>query len=147
MIELDNGLIDLDKKSSEEGLPNKSTQPFLDSPRESLEWTASSYVNHTKSVTWYSLFVLTLLVVSGLIWLWTKDVVTVVVVIVSALALLYYSNLKPKQVVYKLDYKNIYVNNKIIALKMFHSFNIVRQDSFQYIVLYLCWLSFPCEHK
>ena len=93
-------------------------------------WTASEYVSSPKSLQWYmALATGTLLLTVG-IYIWTKDVFSVVAIIIMVTLLGIFGARKPKIIEYKLTSAGIGVATKVYLYKDFRSFSIIDEDAF-----------------
>ncbi len=78
--------IDARPGSRAAGVPSRNHRlPVKTTPAGTKTWTASEFVAHQKTPGWYGLLALAALVLSGLIYLLTRDIISASVVIVAAL--------------------------------------------------------------
>lgn len=105
-----------------------------DKDSQSLSWTASEFVHHEKSVGWYlSLVIIAVLIAAG-VFLLTRDIVSVVVVIVAAGVLAFYASHQPRQLEYTADQNGIQIGHKFRSYDEFKSFSVVPEGAFSSIV-------------
>jgi len=100
----------------------------------SITWTASEFVYHRKNAKWYLVFFALTVVLSGGVWLLTKNLTTIITIVVAAVALVYAATKKPRELEYKIDANSLSIANKSIPLTEFKSFTIVHQDGFSSLV-------------
>lgn len=99
-----------------------------------ITWTASEFVAHEKSTGWYGGLALATLVIAGLVYLVTRDIISTIVVLVGALALGVLGGRKPKQLQYHLDGSGVTIGQKRYVYEMFRSFSVVPEGAFSSIV-------------
>ena len=123
-------------------LPETPTQPQpagKSSPvavsGDSISWTASEFVAHEKSASWYGAFVLVAVIIDIIIYLLTKDKISAAVVLVCALALVTLAGKKPRELQYKIDSSGITIGQKHFEYELFKSFAVVPEGAFSGIVL------------
>src|SRR5665213_4576824 len=63
-------------------------------------WSASEFIEHSKSVGWYLLLMLGTAILAGLCYLLTHDKITTAVIIVAAVFFGFYANRKPRTLEY-----------------------------------------------
>src|SRR5688572_14165602 len=91
-----------------------SAQPSLgtDKNPDAITWTASEFVAHDKSAGWYLTLAAAAAAISAVVFLISRDAVSVGVVIVAAIFLGIYAARKPRQLEYRLDQKGITIGSK-----------------------------------
>ena len=102
---------------------------------EGLSWTASEYVEHEKSAGWYIRFALVSILVIGLIYLFTREIFSVVLLLVLAIAFGVFAARKPSVLQYKLDSRGITIGPKFYPINLFRSFAVVEEGAFHTITL------------
>lgn len=105
--------------------PVDTPSPGAAIDEDSIRWTASEFVSHEKTTGWYVALALVALVASGIIFVLTKSVYSVVVVLVLALALAVFGALKPRTLDYALDADGVTVGDKHFLYESFRSFNVI----------------------
>jgi len=101
---------------------------------EAVTWTASEFINHQKGGGWYMILVAVTIVITGIVYLLTKDKITAAVVIVAALALAVYSRRQPRELNYQISADGVKVGDKHFSYESFKSFSIVPEAGFSSIV-------------
>jgi hypothetical protein len=101
---------------------------------DSVTWTASEFIAHDKTSSWYTLLILGTVAASGLMYVVTKDIVSVGVVILAALIFGIYGAHKPRQLVYRVDLRGITVGGKFYPYSDFRSFSVIPEGAFSSIV-------------
>ncbi len=101
----------------------EATNNDADGPR--VQWTASEFVSHEKSSMWYIQLAAMAVVLSGVIFFVTKEVFSIIVVVVLAIALAVFGALKPRTLDYAIGPDGITVGDKHFSFETFRSFAII----------------------
>jgi hypothetical protein len=125
--------IEANKTDSKEHSPEKQDEAQPREPRE-VAWTASEFVAHDKSAGWYVSLGLAAVVVAVVIYLITKDKVSVAVVIVGALVLGVYGGHQPRELDYRLDAHSLSIGDKHHSYEEFRSFAVVPEGALSSII-------------
>src|SRR3981081_3134082 len=104
-------------------------------PADAITWTASEFIDHNKSFSWYMMLGLAAAVLAAVVWLFTKDLFSTAVVVVGALVLGVYAAHKPRQLIYKLDDRGLTIGERYYAFAEFRSFSLVPEGAFASIEL------------
>lgn len=106
------------------------------SPAEerTINWTASEFIAHQKSIGWYAALAAVAVIVAGLIYVLTKDKISTIVVLIGALALGFYGARQPRQLDYRLDSAGVTIGSRYHGYEEFRSFAIVPEGAFSSIV-------------
>jgi hypothetical protein len=102
---------------------------------DSITWTASEYISHEKSATWYAFLTLATAVIAAMLYLVTKDFVSVGVALASGIILGVSAARKPRELPYRVDMHGITIDSKQYAYGNFRSFAIMPEGAFTSIVL------------
>ena len=103
-------------------------------PTPSFTWEASEYVFHEKSTVWYLvLWVIAAVLVGGLALL--HQWLSIVVVVVTALAVMVYSRKEPRTLTYALDDQGISIDGKLSSYHLFKSYSAHQEVSWREIDL------------
>jgi hypothetical protein len=115
-------------------------QPFLfdtNLPVDDVEpvtWSASEFIAHEKSFTWYVVLGVVTVIVAAFIFLFTRDVISTAVIVVVAIVLGYAATRKPRTLPYKLDGEGLTIAEKFYPYNQFRSFAVTDQGPFSSIV-------------
>jgi len=104
-------------------------------PAKPIEWTASEYIAHEKSSLWYVSLVVGSVLVTAIIYLITREVLTAVAIIVVALSAGFFASRPPESKKYYLDHDGLKVDDKSYDLGNFKSFSIVEEGAINSIWL------------
>lgn len=115
----------------------------LDAPEQDMQltdegpvivWTASEYIAHDKSVSWFASLIAVAVVVAALLYLITRDLFIVFVSLFGALMVAVYGSRKPRQLQYQLDHGGITAGKRFYGYEEFRNFSVVQEDAFASIV-------------
>lgn len=112
-----------------------NTQSSIQEHDGSVSWTASEFIAHHKSPGWYFSVMLAAILVAGLVWLITKDVISASVVVIGTAAFAAYGARKPRQLQFSMDHFGVTVGTRHYQYEMFKSFSIIDEGAFSSIVL------------
>ena len=115
--------------------PDTSPGPAPAAANETVEWTASEFIEHNKGFSWYLALAAIGLVVAGLVYLLTRDLVSSVVICIFALILGIAGARKPNVIAYKLDSRGLSAGRRFRPYSEFKSFALVDEGAFNSITL------------
>ncbi len=101
----------------------------------SVDWTASEFVAHSKTVVWYLSLAAITVVVALLAFLITKDKITTSVILVVGLVLGIYGARKPKIQSYRLSEDGLSIANKTYNFSDYRSFAVLEEGAFRTLTL------------
>ena len=105
-----------------------------DDDGETVTWTASEFVAHHKTVGWYAALAGGTAVITLLVYLITKEIISSSVVIFGGTALGYYAGRQPRQLQYQLSNSDLNIGERHYALDGFRSYGMVPEGAFTSIV-------------
>lgn len=100
-----------------------------------VEWTASEFVQHDKDASWYLALAVLAVIVVGIIYLLTRDVVTVVVIIIAMALFAVAAKRKPRTLHYEINSNGVMIGNKLYPFVQFKSFTVLQEGAFNSIQL------------
>lgn len=89
-----------------------------------VSWSASEFVEHPKNVGWYGTLALAAVIVAGLDYLLSRDLISVAVILFAAAIFGVYAGHKPRMQQYLLSEKGIQIGEKQYSFKSFKSFSV-----------------------
>ncbi len=110
--------------------PVVAGRPTMVDSGDAITWTASEFIDHQKSSNWYMLVGVAGVLISVVVWLFTRDLFPAVAVLLGVLMLGYYSARKPREQAYMLDNHGITIGNRHFAYHEFRSFAVVPDGAF-----------------
>lgn len=102
---------------------------------KSVQWQASEFIHHDKSFGWYAGLFASAVVFGGLAYAFTRDVVSLIVVLVAAIVLAAYASRPPRQLDYVIDSRGLSIGPKHHSFDEFRSFSIAPEGAFLSVVL------------
>jgi len=104
-------------------------------PIKPVEWTASEFIEHSKSIGWYAILALGTVVFATTLYLLTKDKVATGAVVIVALTFGILANHKPRELAYAVDEMGIHIGEKSYPYANFKSFALVQENAVESIWL------------
>lgn len=92
-----------------------------------LTWQATEYLAYKKDSTWYGAYTLGAIVLSAVVFLVSRDIISTVVVLLAVIGLVFFASRPPRQLEYSLQDGVLYVGQKPYALANFKSFSVDEQ--------------------
>lgn len=89
-----------------------------------VQWSASEYIDHKKGFAWYLALFLGAILVTALLYLFTRDILSSIIVLVLLGVFAVLAGRKPRVLEYRLDTTGIAVGNKFYAYGEFKSFTL-----------------------
>lgn len=102
---------------------------------KTVAWTASEYVSHEKGSIWYFQFAGVALLIIGGVGLLTRDLISVIIMVVMAIGVMVFAARKPDTLNYQIDSQGIHIGKKLYPITMFKSFAIVQEGAVKSIML------------
>ncbi|MCL4357620.1 hypothetical protein M1512_01850 [Patescibacteria group bacterium] len=96
----------------------------------SISWTASEFIAHDKGISWYIYLFIGAILLTGIVYVLTKDVMTASTIIIAAIALAIFAAKKPREQQYKIDRHGLSVGDHLYPFEKFRSFAVIRQGEF-----------------
>jgi len=111
-------------------------EPPLDfSLTPAVSWSASEYAAHDKNAGWYMLVVLGALVVTVLVYLLTRDLISSGVMLILGVSFAAFGARKPQVLQYSVDRTGIHIGQKSYPYGMFRTFSILDEEASRSILL------------
>lgn len=102
--------------------------------KEIINWDAKEYIPRDKNTGWYvGLVIVSLLLIALGVWL--KAITFIILVVVSAVALVVYSVRPPRVLHYSLSDKGLSEGNNLYSYEDYKSFGVLKEDGNFAIVL------------
>lgn len=128
---------------SPEAVTQNSPSPYTESEipagpeysQDSVSWTASEFISHEKDAGWYAKLVAASLVISILVYLLTRDVVSTGVILFVCATLGVYANRQPRQLPYSVSSAGVDIGDKHYGYDEFRSFAVMSEGAFSSIAL------------
>jgi hypothetical protein len=104
-------------------------------PESSVEWTASEYIAHQKTVGWYAIVMFVDVLIAAAVYFLSHDYVSTVAIIIIGLIFVVYAGRPPRVLTYRLDRRGLTIGPKTYAYNQFRSFSVVREGAFSSVEL------------
>lgn len=101
----------------------------------SITWTASEYIAHDKTISWYLSVIAASLMVAAIVYLITQDKISFVVVTVLGLAFAAFGARKPQVLQYSIDKSGVRIGLKHYPFGLFRTFSIIEEYAVRSILL------------
>ncbi len=134
--------------NSQESAANESSSSetgwaFTDSSEKSepktemktIQWTASEYIAHDKTPTWFAAIAAGAAVVASIIYFVTGELLASITIIIVTFVAMYYSARKPETRHYDLSGSTLKIDGKSYPINEFRSFSVVREGAIESIWL------------
>lgn len=106
-----------------------------DNYQPEFAWSASEFIRHDKGLRWYVVYLLGIFGISVGVFLFTRDAVSTVIVLLALTGLLFLSLRKPRIQDFALDDGQLSVGRKVYYLHDFKSFSTIDDGSMVEITL------------
>ena len=116
------------------GFTQQTAESVTSTNEQPITWQASEFVHHDKSFGWYFTLAATAMLLAALFYWITKDVVSAIVPLVSAVLLAAYGARHPRQLQYQVDSKGLQIGDKYYGYDEFKSFSILPEGAFSSVV-------------
>jgi hypothetical protein len=113
---------------------NTPTQVAAIDYEPEVMWTASEYIAHHKSLSWYGALGLGAFIFAGVVYLLTKDIISTGVIIIAAILFGVAAGRKPRTLDYILDMHGLSIGSKFYSYGEFKSFAVDHQGAFSSIM-------------
>ena len=100
-----------------------------------VTWTASEFIAHSKTPGWYGTLFAAALVIAALVWFFTKDIFSSVIVVLALGVLAAYASRTPRELEYTVDEDGLTIGQKHYDYAAFKSFSIIPEGHFSSIEL------------
>ncbi len=108
--------------------PISNQQPALQNTTNEnaiYTWQASEFATNEKNKSWYLILAGAAILVSGVTFLITREWLSIVVIVVLAVAVGFYGNIKPRTLSYSIEELGIKIGEKFYGFNEFKSFSVL----------------------
>lgn len=95
---------------------------------EGITWASAEYLQHEKDATWFGAYALGAILLGGLVFVITRDVVSTTVVVGAIGGLLFLGSRKPRQQAYRLQEEFVQIGQRAYSLHDFKAFSVDEQS-------------------
>jgi hypothetical protein len=100
------------------------------STNEEASWSASEFIDHDKSLSWYAILAGSTFVIIIILYFWTHDIISIVAVAMMALLIGVVAGRKPRVMDYQLDRAGLTIGERFHPYAEFKSFSIMEDGAF-----------------
>lgn len=123
--------------SGQESFASEPPQPQTPQPAEPslVQWQASEFIDHQKSAGWFLPLIGVSIVLCGIMYLITRDILSTVVVFLACAAFGFYAQQKPRTLTYTLLPTSFKIGQRSYSYDDFRTFSIVQDGPLYSIFL------------
>lgn len=121
--------------TSVDGYQNESSDVVKNHKDFSVAWSASEFISHEKSFSWYLLLGFGTVVMAGIIYLVTREIFSTVIVVIVGIGFGIFGAQKPRVLEYSVAPEGISIGNKHFLYDEFRSFAIINEGAIPSIQL------------
>ncbi len=115
---------------------NPSQQaPSDPQPSQGIAWRSLEYIAHDKDASWYGAMALGSAIISGIVYLLNRDVVTSAIILFALIGLAYFSGRKPHDQQFEVSRDGVHVGRSFYAFHEFRSFSLTEDRAATSVVL------------
>lgn len=107
--------------------------PFSPPATPEVSWTASEFIEHGKDFTWYAYLVVATLALIFIVYLFTRDIISIVGVAIMATLFGLVAGRKPRVLTYTLDHEGLTIGETFHPYANFKSFSVNHEGAFSSI--------------
>jgi len=123
---------------TENTLLDQSEEQGADTSNDILaKWSASEFVSHDKTTKWYVVLGLSAVVLSAIIFVLTRQILSVVVVAVMTLLFAVYASAKPRTLDYSVSNNGVQIGEKYYPFSTIKSYSVIEEEGIPYLQLLL----------
>jgi hypothetical protein len=100
-----------------------------------VTWEASEYIHHQKDSTWYLIFGGVTAVTAIVFYIILRDIFSIIVLVLMAVAVAVYAGRKPQVVRYSLSSDGLTVAGKHYELDLFRTFSVMQEGGVYSVTL------------
>ena len=123
------------KQEDQDYLSNTPQPPGPLPEFEAISWTGSEFLDRHKNLAWYISLGIFISVVCAVIYLLSRDLISIIFIAITGVLFAIIASRKPKQVQYIIDNKGIKIGNRTYSFADFKSFSIQRDGMIGYVNL------------
>lgn len=121
----------------DQGQPASPQPPpqMVQSSDDVISWSASEFVAYQKNGSWYMLILIIVLVLAGIIFLITKDLISAGTTIIIGVLFMAFASRKPRVLTYSISDDGIQIGDKLYQYASMRSFALIDEGSLSSISL------------
>jgi hypothetical protein len=95
----------------------------------SVSWSASEYIAHEKSASWYLALFGASTVLVAFVFIFTRDILASIVILLACLVIGVYAARKPATKQYVVDEKGVTIDSVLFPYREFRSFSVIEEGA------------------
>ena len=115
--------------------PETQTQNTVLKAEPAVSWTASEFIEHSKTAVWYVVFGFVAAVIITAIYFVTRDILSIISLSIMAIVFMVLAARKPRTLQYRLSDKGIQAGEKFYGMNQFKSFSVIQEGPIRSISL------------
>lgn len=117
-------------------VPQNPNQGFAATPSsDTISWQSAEYFAHDKDSSWYGAMVLGSILISIIVYILNRDIITAVIILFSLVGLTYFSGRKPREQQFLVSVEGVQVGRNYYAFHDFRSFSVTEDPSSVSVIL------------
>lgn len=124
----------LNQSTVTQSVPQSPSVPTTLADPNTISWTASEFIAHSKTFGWYTILG-TITAVLAVLAYFIADIVSSIAVVIVAMLFGYTAARKPRELPYVVDGQGVHVDKKLYPYASFKSFSIVQEEGIESIWL------------
>jgi hypothetical protein len=96
---------------------------------QAVNWTASEFVEHPKSIAWYGLLALAGVGLAAADYFVTGDVISTSVIVIAAVTFGVYASHKPRTQQYRLSPQGLQIGDKVYSFQDYKNFSVAEEGT------------------
>lgn len=102
---------------------------------ELVNWTAPEFIYEEKTVLWYGMYILGTIILGGVVFLATRDIISTALVTLASLGLMIFGMRRPREQQYSLGDNAVQIGQKVYRLQDFKAFSVDDQNTIPNVTL------------
>lgn len=99
----------------------------------SMQWVASEFISHTKSVGWYLALAAGTLILTVFVYFLSKDFITPILIIITGILFGVVAARQPRELTYLINDQGVTIGEKFFPYNGFKSFSVVQEGGIESI--------------
>jgi hypothetical protein len=97
-------------------------------------WSSTEFVGHEKNTSWFFALGIVIIIVTALVYLWTKDIFSSIMVVAIGVIFAVYARHQPRKIMYELTNIGVKIDSRYYHYTEFKSFSVVDEGKIGSII-------------
>ena len=102
---------------------------------QDVVWSASAFIHHERGASWYAALFIGALALIAIVYVISKDMITVIIFAVLAGAIAALARRKPGNVDYRVASNGVQIDQKFYGYELFKSFSLTQDSGIKTVIL------------